>query len=48
MLHTLRVETLVRDLLLESTAALLDASHVAISRGELTLKEPCTELRAKL
>lgn len=48
MRHTLRVEALVRDLLLESTAALLDASHVAIPRGELTLKEPRTELRAKL
>lgn len=41
------VETLVRNLLAQTTAALAVGTHVAVAGLEVALEEPCAHLRAK-
>ena len=45
---TLRIETLVRNLLAETTTAFLDRTHVPVPGSEPTFKQPCTKLGAEL
>ena len=45
---TLRIETLVRDLLREATASLLVRTDVTVLGREAALKKPSSVLRAEL
>lgn len=46
--RTLRVKTLVKDLLLETTTALLNGTDVQVLRVQVAFKEPSAVFRAKL